>query len=228
MAQSVHLFRLRHAHHRHRPVRRENDRPLRLRPARYWLIDTKYGGAFGFNTETSPGPAVRRPAACANFFPPDQLWPQDQSGISTPARKASKDLTLFNTAMDAIYGAPKNLDDYALKSQAMAYEGERAMFEATPATSTPPPASFSGCSITLGPPPSGTSSITICSPPEVTSAPKRPVNPSTSSILTTTTASPSSTAVRKGRWPHPHRETLRRGMHERFSKQTQVDVDPTG
>ncbi len=29
-----------------------------------------------------------------------------------------------------MYGAPTNLDDYELKSQAMAYEGERAMFEA--------------------------------------------------------------------------------------------------
>jgi exo-1,4-beta-D-glucosaminidase len=32
--------------------------------------------------------------------------------------------------MDAIYGPPKGLDDYLLKSQAMAYDGERAMFEA--------------------------------------------------------------------------------------------------
>ena len=24
----------------------------------YWLLDRKYGGAHGFNTETSPGPAV--------------------------------------------------------------------------------------------------------------------------------------------------------------------------
>ncbi len=32
--------------------------------------------------------------------------------------------------MKAIYGAPRGLDDYELKSQAMAYDGERAMFEA--------------------------------------------------------------------------------------------------
>ena len=32
--------------------------------------------------------------------------------------------------MNAIYGPPKGLDDYLLKSQAMAYDGERAMFEA--------------------------------------------------------------------------------------------------
>jgi exo-1,4-beta-D-glucosaminidase len=32
--------------------------------------------------------------------------------------------------MNAIYGAPKGLDEYIVKSQAMAYDGERAMFEA--------------------------------------------------------------------------------------------------
>jgi exo-1,4-beta-D-glucosaminidase len=32
--------------------------------------------------------------------------------------------------MDSIYGPPKGLDDYLRKAQAMAYDGERAMFEA--------------------------------------------------------------------------------------------------
>jgi hypothetical protein len=36
----------------------------------------------------------------------------------------------FNESMDAIYGQPNGLDDYLRKSQAMAYDGERAMFEA--------------------------------------------------------------------------------------------------
>ena len=24
----------------------------------FWYLDTRHGGAFGFNTETSPGPAI--------------------------------------------------------------------------------------------------------------------------------------------------------------------------
>ena len=41
---------------------------------------------------------------------------------------------------------PSGLDDYEMKSQAMAYDGERAMFEAySVATNTNRQASFSGC-----------------------------------------------------------------------------------
>ena len=36
----------------------------------------------------------------------------------------------FNTAMSATYGSATGLDEYLLKAQLMAYDGERAMFEA--------------------------------------------------------------------------------------------------
>lgn len=100
-------------------------------PPDYWLVDTnKYGGAFGFNTETGPGPAVPLASCLKNFIPADQMWPQNSFWDFHAGSEGFKDLSHFNGAMDAIYGAPKGLDDYLLKSQAMAYEGERAMFEA--------------------------------------------------------------------------------------------------
>jgi exo-1,4-beta-D-glucosaminidase len=100
-------------------------------PPDYWLIDTnKYGGAFGFNTETGPGPAVPLASCLRNFIPADHLWPQNFFWDYHAGSEGFKDLSHFNSAMDSIYGAPKGLDDYLLKSQAMAYEGERAMFEA--------------------------------------------------------------------------------------------------
>ena len=48
-------------------------------PPSYWLVDTsRYGGAFGFNTETGPGPAASRwRVAFRKFLPADQLWPQN-------------------------------------------------------------------------------------------------------------------------------------------------------
>ncbi|MFZ3215765.1 MAG: sugar-binding domain-containing protein [Candidatus Acidiferrales bacterium] len=100
-------------------------------PPDYWLIDTnKYGGAFGFNTETGPGPAVPLASCLRKFIPADHLWPQDSYWDYHAGSEGFRDLSHFNGAMDAIYGPPAGLDDYLLKSQAMAYEGERAMFEA--------------------------------------------------------------------------------------------------
>jgi exo-1,4-beta-D-glucosaminidase len=100
-------------------------------PPDYWLVDTnKYGGAFGFNTESGPGPAVPLESGLKKFIPEDQLWPQNSYWDYHAGSEGFKDLTHFGSAMDAIYGAPKNLDDFELKAQAMAYDGERAMFEA--------------------------------------------------------------------------------------------------
>jgi len=100
-------------------------------PPDYWLVDTnKYGGAFGFNTETSPGPAPSLESCLKQFIPADHMWPQDSFWNFHAGSEGFKDLTHFNSAMDAIYGPPAGLDDYLVKSQAMAYEGERAMFEA--------------------------------------------------------------------------------------------------
>ena len=36
----------------------------------YWLTDTnRYGGAYGFNTETSPGPAIPTLSSLKKFIP---------------------------------------------------------------------------------------------------------------------------------------------------------------
>ncbi|PYU03867.1 MAG: glycosyl hydrolase family 2, partial [Acidobacteria bacterium] len=44
-------------------------------PPNYWLLDTRAGGAYGFNTETSPGPAVPPLEELKTFIPKDKLWP---------------------------------------------------------------------------------------------------------------------------------------------------------
>ena len=44
-------------------------------PPDYWLLDTKAGGAYGFNTESSPGPAVPSLEELKTFIPEDKLWP---------------------------------------------------------------------------------------------------------------------------------------------------------
>ena len=100
-------------------------------PPAYWLTDTKYGGAYGFNTETSPGPAIPLEASLKKMIPPNHLWPIDDAwNFHAGAGKDFNNLNNYNAAMNAIYGGPASLRDYVTKSQAMAYDGERAMFEA--------------------------------------------------------------------------------------------------
>jgi exo-1,4-beta-D-glucosaminidase len=100
-------------------------------PPAYWSTDTRYGGAFGFMTETSPGPAIPPKSSLRKMIPPDHLWPiGDLWNFHSGAGRDFNSLKHYNESMNAIYGAPTGLDDYLKKSQAMAYDGERAMFEA--------------------------------------------------------------------------------------------------
>jgi exo-1,4-beta-D-glucosaminidase len=100
-------------------------------PPSYWSVDTRYGGAFGFMTETGPGPAIPLKGSLLKMIPSDHLWPIDDVwNFHAGAGEDFDNLAHYNEAMAAIYGAPAGLADYIKKSQAMAYDGERAMFEA--------------------------------------------------------------------------------------------------
>ena len=96
----------------------------------YWLLDTKAGGAYGFNTETSPGPAVPPLEELRAILPPDKLWPINEVWDFHAGGGKFKTIQLYAAALEARYGKAKDAADFAWKSQAMTYEGERAMFEA--------------------------------------------------------------------------------------------------
>jgi exo-1,4-beta-D-glucosaminidase len=96
----------------------------------YWLLDTKYGGAHGFNTETSPGPAPLPVESLIRILPHDHLWPMDSWWDYHAGGSAFKNLDVFTDAMNHRYGTTNDLQAYTMKAQVMAYEGERAMFEA--------------------------------------------------------------------------------------------------
>jgi exo-1,4-beta-D-glucosaminidase len=99
-------------------------------PPAYWLLDTKAGGAYGFNTETSPGPAVPPLEELKTFIPEDQLWPMSDVWNFHAGGGQFKTIDLFAHALEMRYGKAKDAADFAWKSQAMTYEGQRAMFEA--------------------------------------------------------------------------------------------------
>ncbi len=97
----------------------------------YWLADTnRYGGAYGFNTETSPGPAIPTLSSIKKFIPADQLWPPNATWSYHFGGGEFKDLNVFDEAMKSVYGPPQNLGDYIRIAQTMSYDSERAMFEA--------------------------------------------------------------------------------------------------
>jgi exo-1,4-beta-D-glucosaminidase len=100
-------------------------------PPLYWFQATKEGGALGFNTETSPGPAVPPIESMKEMMSPADLWPIDSVWVLHAAGGGMLNhLERFTHALDARYGSATGVEDYARKSQLMTYEGERAMFEA--------------------------------------------------------------------------------------------------
>ena len=95
----------------------------------YWEIDTKRGGAFGFATEISPGPAIPPIESLRRMLPEDHLWPID-SVWEYHAGGMSFTLKIFTEALDKRYGPSHSVEEYAQKAQMQAYEGHRAMMEA--------------------------------------------------------------------------------------------------
>jgi len=104
--------------------------PYEYVPPVYWLEDTQAGGAYGYNTETSPGPAIPPKESLEKFIPKDHLWPIDEYWNFHSGRDRFANVNVFTEALNKRYGAASSLDDYERKAQAMAYDNERSMFEA--------------------------------------------------------------------------------------------------
>jgi exo-1,4-beta-D-glucosaminidase len=96
----------------------------------YWLVDSHYGGAHGFNTETSPGPAIPSLQSLKKMLPADHQWPQDAVWGYHAGGEGFQNIHVFNDAMTATYGEAKTAERYNQIAQSMAFDGERAMFEA--------------------------------------------------------------------------------------------------
>ena len=90
----------------------------------------KHGGAFGYNTETSPGPAIPQPDSLVKFLPPQDRWPIDAVWDYHAGGGDFMNLDVFNDGMRATYGWPDSVEEYSRVAQTMTYDGERAMFEA--------------------------------------------------------------------------------------------------
>jgi len=104
--------------------------PYEYVPPVYWYADKEAGGAHGYNTETSPGPAIPTLESVKKFIPKEHLWPMDDVWNYHAGGERFTNVNVFTDGLARRYGAPKSLEDYERKAQAMTYDGQRAMFEA--------------------------------------------------------------------------------------------------
>jgi len=88
------------------------------------------GGAYGFNTETSMGPAVPPLESIRAMVGEDHLWPIDDVWNYHAGGGKFKTIKVFTDALANRYGKSGNVEDFAVKSQLQTYEGVRAMYEA--------------------------------------------------------------------------------------------------
>jgi exo-1,4-beta-D-glucosaminidase len=96
----------------------------------YWYVDRQHGGAYGFNTETSPGPAIPSLASRQKFLPDPEAWPPSPTWSLHMGSGKFATLNVFDEAMEAVYAKPHSAAEYERMAQTVEYDSERAMFEA--------------------------------------------------------------------------------------------------
>ncbi len=98
----------------------------------YWYIDKKFGGAFGFNTETGPGTQIPVKESLERMLPPGKLWPLNPAWDKhcTASADAMNKINYFSEIVTKMWGKPKSFDDFLVKSHLVNYEAIRPMFEA--------------------------------------------------------------------------------------------------
>jgi len=111
------------------PVYWEQDSP-KGQPDRKQCNPGGCGGAYGFNTETSMGPAVPPLESIRAMVGKDHLWPIDDVWNYHAGGGEFKTIHVFSDALANRYGKSDSVEDFAAKSQMQTYEGVRAMYEA--------------------------------------------------------------------------------------------------
>lgn len=101
----------------------------------FWLEETDdggmdRGGAFGFNTETGPGPAIPPIETLKEVLPKEHLWPIDDWWTFHAGLHDFKNYNVYIANLNQRYGEATDLDDFLMKSQLTRYEAVRAMYEA--------------------------------------------------------------------------------------------------
>jgi exo-1,4-beta-D-glucosaminidase len=104
--------------------------PYAYTPPIYWYTDTHRGGAYGFNTETSPGAAVPVLESIKKMIPEDHFWPIDEYWNYHCGLNEFDTLDRYQEAINRRYGGARNVEEFVRKAQVLNYELMRPMFEA--------------------------------------------------------------------------------------------------
>lgn len=100
-------------------------------PPSYWETDpNKYGGAWSFATEISPGPAIMPYESLIKFLPKDSIWPTNSDWLYHCGTMQFGNTKIFDSALNERYGKSTDIHEYLAKAQLQNYEGNRAMMEA--------------------------------------------------------------------------------------------------
>jgi len=104
--------------------------PYQWVPPIYWTTDRQFGGAYGFNTETGPGPQVPPLESIKRMITPEKLWPINSEWEYHGAQNEFRKLTTYEEAIGKRYGSAHSLEEFTRKAQMLNYESMRPMFEA--------------------------------------------------------------------------------------------------
>ena len=98
----------------------------------YWYKDRKYGGAYGFNTETGIGLNIPQVESVRRMVGEENLWPINENWYYHCTASAShmNNTRIIEQVMAGQYGAASDLADFMRKAHAIDYDGTRAMYEA--------------------------------------------------------------------------------------------------
>ena len=104
--------------------------PYKYVTPNYWYLDTKNGGAYGFNTETGPGCQPPPLESIKKMIPEDKLWPMNEIWDYHTGRNEFATFRDWIKPFNARYGEAENVEEFAFNAQLSNYEAIRAMFEA--------------------------------------------------------------------------------------------------
>lgn len=95
----------------------------------YWYLDKEKGGAYGFNTETGPGPQPPPLESLKRMIPDDKLWPINDYWDYHCGRKEFNTLNWYLRGYENRYWKAENVEEFLQLAQVVNYEAMRAMFE---------------------------------------------------------------------------------------------------
>lgn len=104
--------------------------PYEWVPPVYWETDSaKFGGAWSFATEISPGPAIPPYESLVKFLPKDSIWYTTSDWKYHCGTMTFGTTNIFDTALNERYGYANDIHEFVAKAQMQNYEAQRAMME---------------------------------------------------------------------------------------------------